>query len=77
MGWNTGSELMSGVIETVEELVPNYDTRVELYKRFIELFEDQDCDVLDECLEESTAFEEAYNAIHEIYEAEMQNYEDD
>jgi len=77
MGWSSGSLMMSEMIEAMEELVPNYSARVELYKRFVEIFEEQDCDTLEECIDESTAFEEAYKSVHEIFETEMQNYDDD
>ena len=40
MGWSSGSQMMEEIIETVEDLVPNFNTRKEMYKRFIEIFED-------------------------------------
>lgn len=65
MGWASGSPIVGEIIETIDELVSNYQTRVEVYKRIIEIFEDADCDTLDECLDEdSPAFKEAYNSIH-------------
>ena len=64
MGWSSGSVIMTDVIETVEDLVPNFNTRKELYKRFIEIFEDQDADTLEECLDDSVAFREAFQEIH-------------
>lgn len=68
MSWASGSMLMDGIIETIDDLVPNYQTRVEIYKRMIELFEDEDCDVLEECIESSPAFQEAYNSVHPSHE---------
>lgn len=77
MGWSSGSPVMAEMIEVMEELVSNYSTRVELYKRFIEIFEDNDCDTLDECVCESHAFDEAYKSIHEIYDPIMIDEDED
>lgn len=67
MGWSSGSRLMSEIIEAIEDNVSNYETKVEIFKVLIEKFEDYDCDNLNECLDESIAFEEAYKSIHEDY----------
>lgn len=64
MGWSTGNYMMSEIIETVEDLVSNYNTRKELYKKLIEIFEDRDADDLYECTDESAAFKEAYQDVH-------------
>ena len=67
MGWTSGSSIMSEIIETVENLVPNFNTRKEMYKRFIEIFENEDCDTLEECLDDSLAYKEAFQEVHPTY----------
>jgi hypothetical protein len=76
MGWSTGSRLMSEVIEACESLISNYDIRVELYKQFINSFEDYDCDNLDECVEESTAFAAALKEVHPNWDDSIESYEE-
>lgn len=77
MGWNGASHVMSQIIETTEELVANYQTRVELYKNYIEILENEDADTLEECLGESDAYDEAFKHIHPNSELEYQDYEED
>lgn len=76
MGWNGASHVMSQMIETTEGLVSNYQTRVELYKSYIEILENEDADTLEECLGESDAYDEAFKSIHPNAEIEY-NYEDE
>lgn len=59
MGWASGSYIMSSIIECIEEFVPKHQEKVEIYYRLIDVFTDSDCDTLDECIDESTAFKEA------------------
>jgi hypothetical protein len=49
---------------------------VELYKQFITHFEDMDADTLDECVDDSAAYKEAYESIHGDLEYEMEDDED-
>ena len=50
MGWSTGSRLFSRIIEDLEDEITSTETRENIYKLLIPLFEDEDCDTLDECL---------------------------
>jgi hypothetical protein len=60
MGWSTGSRIMAEIIEEVKDLELNYYTEESLYSRLIDIFENWDCDTLDECLGEDAAFDEVY-----------------
>lgn len=71
MGWSTGSSLMSDIISGIEETDLKHDVKVELYKILIEKFEDYDCDTLDECYDESEAFQEALFELHPDYAEEL------
>lgn len=78
MGWASGSSLMGVIIEEIEELDIDYDTKVDLYKILINAFEDRDCDTLMECLEDSPAFDEAYKSLYkEKYDEDYDEYFED
>lgn len=77
MGWGSGSRLMDELIELLETVVTNESEKKELFKGMITAFEDFDCDTLNECVGRSTAFDEAYSAIHPIDEDEDDWYDED
>lgn len=79
MGWASGSGLMSDIIEEIENIDGlNHDLKIEVYKVMIEKFEDHDCDTLDECVDDSKAFEEAYYDLYpERREDDLEDYEDE
>ena len=59
MDWSNGSTLMSALITSlVEEQVP-FEQRIKIYTTMIEVFHHEDCDTLEECLEEDPAFDKA------------------
>lgn len=62
MGWASGSGLFSDIIEAVVDSGLDETTRRELYERFIEIFEGEDCDTLYECVGQDKAFDEVFNA---------------
>lgn len=66
MGWSTGSSLMNEMITIIEDHVPQYSARVDIFKDMIRSFEDYDADTLGECVEDndSSAFKEAYKSIY-------------
>lgn len=64
MSWSSGSRIFAEIIETLKESVPDYETRVEVYNKLIEVFESNNCDTLYECLEEDRAFDDAYFELH-------------
>ena len=51
---------MSEIIETVMEIVSDDVERADLYSSLIDIFEDHDCDTLDECLEIDEVFDEVW-----------------
>lgn len=68
MGWGSGGELMGAVISVTRRHVPDKKIREELYKGFINAFEDFDCDTLCECCGDDPAFDEAIKAMHPDWE---------
>jgi len=48
MGWAKGSELAEVVWDLVRDFIPA-DRRAGIARRFIDHFEDMDCDTIDEC----------------------------
>lgn len=64
MGWSTGSMILSGIIKTIERNVEHPVDRQEIYEDLIDIFEDYDCDTLDECLGESEEFDLVYKSMY-------------
>lgn len=64
MGWASGSIIASELIESLSETVDDEYARREFYAKMIEIFEDHDCDTLDECLDIDPAFDKVYNENH-------------
>ncbi len=64
MGWSTGSMILSGIIKTIERNVEHSVDRQEIYEDLIDIFEDYDCDTLDECLGESEEFDLVYKSMY-------------
>jgi hypothetical protein len=64
MSWKSGGGIFYEIILTLKETVPDYQTRVEVYSKLIEIFEEHDCDTLYECLDEDLAFDDAYFELH-------------
>lgn len=62
MGWSSGSLILSEIIKTIESKVENPLYRQEIYEDLLDIFEDYDCDTLDECLGESEEFDLVYNS---------------
>lgn len=75
MAWSRGSDLMMEIIDVLKEHVPDYELRQSIYKELIVLFEEWDCDTLEECLDEDEAFAEIYEGLREDYSASLE--EDD
>lgn len=76
MGWASGSELLEGIIRTLREHVPDKRAREAIYDDLIPIFEDHDCDTLDECVGiGDPAFDAAWAKIYDGREDE--DYEGD
>ena len=48
MGWASGSELAEDVWKVVRKLIEDKRARMKAARQIIELFEDHDCDTIDE-----------------------------
>ena len=60
MGWASGSQVMSDIIDGVKKQFPdNFETRKKLYILIIEALEMSDWDTQDECMEQDKAYDEA------------------
>lgn len=64
MGWANGSRIMTEIIEEFMEAISDDAYRAEAYSALIDIFEDHDCDTLDECLEIDETFDEVYRDKH-------------
>jgi hypothetical protein len=64
MGWSSGSRLFGRIVEELEDEVPDLDTRMGIYRVLIPLFEDEDCDTLEEVLGLDTAFDEVWQELY-------------
>jgi hypothetical protein len=76
MSWSEGSEIMSMIIKSIKEKIDSED-KEEIYREFIQYFEDNDCDTLEECLGEDNVFDRAYEEVSKIYEYENQTIEEE
>lgn len=75
MGWSSGSSLMKEVIEILKMHIVDEDVRKAIYLELIPLFEDYDCDTLDECSDDDDLFEEALTELND--EHDFYDYADD
>jgi len=80
MGWSTGSRIMGDIIEALMETVSDDQYRAEVYSTLIDIFENYDCDNLNECLEIDEVFDEVYLEKYpeeDLVEEEVQEEWDD
>lgn len=77
MGWARGSEILTEIIESVKSIVTDHEDRETLYRQFIEIFENNDADTLDECLGIDRTFDKVYKEYFEEYDQEYDTDEDD
>jgi hypothetical protein len=64
MGWASGSSLFSDIIEAFNDCDVDVETKKALYEKLIPIFEDEDCDTLQECLGEDSVFDQVYYALY-------------
>jgi len=64
MGWASGSSLFSDIIEAINDCDIDEDVRKSLYEKLIPIFEDEDCDTLQECIGEDSAFDHVYYTLY-------------
>jgi hypothetical protein len=70
MGWASGSSLFSDIIDCINDCDIDEETRKLLYEKLIPIFEDEDCDTLQECLGEDKAFDQVYSSLYPQEEEE-------
>ena len=75
MGWSSGSRIASELIEAMAEIIDDDTVRQTFYSRMIEIFEDHDCDTLDECCGIDGAFDEAWEEYTDIEETDWSEEE--
>jgi hypothetical protein len=75
MGWASGSELMRGLIEIAQEMIPDDDQRIIFYEKTIKLLQEHDWDTLDEPLGEDDAYDEVYESLFTDKEEEEEDYD--
>ena len=51
MAWSTGASIFAEIAETITRYVSDEDDRKMIYKELVELFQDYDCDNLNECVD--------------------------
>lgn len=79
MSWSRGSRIMSEIIEALIDTISD-DERVEVYSALIDIFENYDCDTLNECLEIDEVFDEVYREKYpeedEVIEEDLEDWDD-
>lgn len=67
---------MSEIIESIMENVSDAAERADLYSELIGIFEDYDCDTLEECLEIDEVFDEVWTEKYPDEEEILEEEED-
>ncbi len=78
MGWSSGSAVFSEIIGVLKDKVEDIPLREEIYEELIPIFENSDCDTLDECLGTDIAFDTVFKGLNpdiedEEYETEWED----
>lgn len=64
MSWASGASILSEVIVVLKKDVKDKALRAKIYKKLIGVWEDNDCDTLDECLGQDRVFDETWKKVH-------------
>ena len=64
MGWSTGSQVFEEIVTVLRSNVPNFEDRCDIYRELIPIFENYDCDTLDECAGADEAFDEVWSEMY-------------
>jgi hypothetical protein len=64
MGWASGSEIMSEIINLTKRTIKDVSKRKSFYKNLIVIFENRDWDTEDECLGLDRAFDLAMKELY-------------
>lgn len=76
MSWSSGSVMFSAIVEAMKENVEDSEIREAIYNILIDVFEDYDCDTLDECVGSDYAFDNAYESRYPSEGEEVEEVED-
>lgn len=77
MGWGSGSGLMRRIMGAHANVYGSESEQdVKFYEELIEMFEDEDCDTLDECVGLCPAWDRAYNNLFKFDEDGYRTYDD-
>lgn len=60
MSWSHGSAVFAELIDVVQNVVKDDDARGQIYTKMLEVFVDEDCDTLGECLGLDPVFDQCY-----------------
>ena len=60
MGWSRGSQLLEEIIVVLAEAIPDPEVKESVYNELIDMFEDFDCDTINECVGEDPIFDKVY-----------------
>jgi hypothetical protein len=78
MGWASGSRFAIELIDAAKVTVTNEVERAAFYEKMIYVFEDADCDTLDECVGNDDVFDEVWNELYpsdDYSDLEEEDYE--
>ena len=66
MGWSSDSllRLFGRIVEELEDEIPDIDTRVSVYRTLIPIFEDEECNTLEDILGEDVAFDSVFEELY-------------
>lgn len=78
MGWTSGSVLFSDIIGAINDCDIDDEIRHMLYEKLIPIFEDEDCDTLQECLGQDSVYDKVYNTLYpQDEDNDLLNFDDD
>lgn len=64
MSWSSGSEVAREIIVVVKKNVKDDKVRTKIYEKLIDIFEDQDCDTMYECIGVDKVYDRLYNELY-------------
>lgn len=64
MGWASGSEIAAAIVKEAKKAIPDKKKRSKFYARLIDIFENADCDTLDEATGIDKLFDVEFDIKH-------------
>jgi hypothetical protein len=68
VGWGSGSQLLGEVVELIDPYIYGDVAKARVYAKLIDLFEDHDCDTIDEARGVSESFDKAIDTWAEQFQ---------